>query len=291
MVGSVEKTFSVGRSTVQIVKSPSRYGGYYAYIKTIDGKSISIQGDTAKEVERDAIEIIKEQFSAPIRKPTYRELSRRNWKGKEYFEKELKRELSKVQIAALGGALSQHVAALEDISHELLTSSVQARKFNDYTGNLVNSYVATVVSNGKVVHQYHVDSPRGDIHHTKRGKRYAYLMSDNHPTSPKDRTLNGKNIRYLKKWETEKQDAYRNKSMMHSKGNYRIGYIQGGSGDGKVRSGIVIENTAPYASAVHRRYRVLANSTPRIVHGKWGGKYEGLVRVATLRMLRKVGIK
>lgn len=291
MVGTVEKTFSVGRNTVQIVKSPSRYGGYYAYIKTVDGKNISIQGDTAKEVERDVIEIIKEKFSASIRKPTYRELSRRNWKGKEYVEKELRQELSKRQIAAIGGALSQHVAAMESISHDLLKSAIYASKFNEYTGNLTNSYVATVVSNGKVVHQYHIEHPKGKIHHTKRGKRYAYLMAENHPTSPKDRTLNGKNIRYLKKWETENKDSYRSKSMLHSKGNFRIGYIQGGSGDGRVRSGIVIENIAPYASAVHRRYRVLADSTPRTVHGKWGGKYEALVRVATLRMLRKVGIK
>ena len=282
---------SVGKNTVEIVKSPSRYGGYYAYIRTIDGRKITIQGDTAKEVERDAIAIIKEQFSTTIRKPTYRELSRRNWKGKEYSEKELKRELSKVQIAALGGAFSQHVAAMEEMSHDLLKNAIYASKFNEYTGNLANSYVATVVSNGKVVHQYHLNRPRGKIYHTKRGKRYSYLMSDIHPRSPKDRTLNGKDIRYLKKWETEKEDAYRSKSMLHSKGNFRIGYIQGGSGDGRVRSGIVIENTAPYASAVHRRYRVLANSTPRTVRGKWGGKYEGLVRVATLRTLRKIGIK
>lgn len=291
MFGSVEKTFSSGRSTVQIVKSPSRYGGYYALIKTIDGKQIKIQGDTAKEVERDAIEIIKEQYSTSIRKPTYRELSRRNWKGKEYVENELKRVLSKVQIAALGGALSQHIATLEGISRDLLNSEIQSKKFNDYTGNLANSYVATVVSNGKVVGQYYMNIPKGKIHHTKRGKRYAYLMLENHPTSPKDRTLNGKNIRYLKKWETENKDSYRSKSMLHSKGNFRIGYIQGGSGDGRVRSGIVIENTAPYASAVHRRYRVLANSTSRTVHGRWGNKYEGLVRVATLRTLRKVGIR
>ena len=244
-MAGVVKTINIGGESIQIFKTS--YGSFSAKIKNIDGHVITLEGDTAKSIEADVIDILKERHKP--RAKTYRELSRRNWKGKEYFDKELKRILGNVQIATVGGAVAKHVKSLEEVSHELIREALSARKYNDWTGNLSNSYVATVVTNGKVTHKYHIKQSRNKIKYgKKRGTRYVELMfGDNHNVAALNRKFGRYYgvgaIRYLKKWEVDREDAYRNLSMMHAmkKGSYRIGYIQGGTGDGRVQSGVTVE--------------------------------------------------
>ena len=65
--------------------------------------------------------------------------------------------------------------------------------------------------------------------------------------------------------------------------------MQKGGGGGTIRSGIVMENTAPYADAVNMRYTVLNHSTSRRIARIYGGKGANLARILTKRALKEAG--
>lgn len=248
---------------------------------------------------------------------TYAQLNKKRVKSSEYTKKEIKKILDGIYIGAIGGAISSHKMTLDDAARAMLNQVLSNIKFNDYTGNLYNSYQANVISNGRLTTVLRPAVPkkglvfpggrrkRGDFirtnkkgQHVKNPSRWSPLLTERHKPSKGTKLKNGTRIRYLHKYEKSPNtngysDLGLSSGYSTKKGGrspqLRIGRLQGSAGGGLIRSGIVLENTAPYADAVQLRYEVLNGSIPRRVYGKYGGKGATLARVVTKRILKEAG--
>lgn len=253
------------------------------------------------------------RYSASTRRtPTYKQLSKRKRENKAFDEKEIKDIVDDIYLSTIKAAIGAHTITLDQIANEMISRATADAGFNEYTGNLYNSYQATVVSNNSLVKVLRPSPHRGIIAFGGRRKkgvwiksgdsRWSPLMKERHPFPKQGPRLpgarkksrksgDGVRIRFLKKYEKSvSDDGYSEDTIMNSFGsaNFRFGYLQGG-GDGLVRSGILLENTAPYADAVHIRYRVLNKAMPRTIIGKYRNKGTNLIRVMTKRALKAAG--
>lgn len=302
--------------------------GLEVELKLPSGKVITFPANDEKEMmslARGYMRDYKEDNKAPRyiptnrRTPTYKQLSARKRINRAYTEKEVKKIGDAIYVATTTGAIVAHKRTLDQIAEELLKQTLFSAEFNEYTGNLYNSYQTTVISNGKVTNVYRPKPHTGYVMQGGRRKRGVWIKKGNSRWSPlmKERhrikvksqgprlpgmgnksrkSGDGIRIRFLKSYEKNPTaTGYSDLGMQKSIGNgarnpqFRIGRMQQGGGDGLVRSGIVVENTAPYADAVNLRYNVLKHSTERRVHSKYGGKGANLVRIMTKRMLKDAG--
>lgn len=298
--------------------------GLTVELKLPDGKVIRFPANDEREMRqlakgymRDYADDSKPKRYIPTnrRTPTYKQLSSRRRIDRAYTEKEVKRIANAIYIAATTSAVRAHKRTLDEIAGQLVKDSTMNAGFNEYTGNLYNSYQATVISNGNVTSTYHPTPHKGYVMNGGRRKRgvwvkkgdsrWSPLMKQRHAFKVKSQgpRLTGMNkksrksgdgirIRFLKSYEKNPTDrGYNDLSIAKSSksAQFRIGYMQKGGGGGIIRSGIVMENTAPYADAVNMRYTVLNHSTPRRIAGRYGGKGANLARILTKRALKEAG--
>lgn len=208
------------------------------------------------------------------------------------------------------GAVKKGVeVSLIDIARTLLDSVVKTEpQFNDYTGNLVNSYVAHVFRQRRyALTLRHDTEPRGTVIYGPRGGRRAKMIRPRHSVrrwQSKDVTGNirgewgGKNktqsweskalghYRYLRKWEKDIGYGYR---TYGGKGSYSAF-----GGAKYAQNWITIENQAPYAADVQmgrgrtsRHFNVLRGAFVR----KRTSKMTTLVQNVLNQELKKAGFK
>lgn len=217
----------------------------------------------------------------------------KSFQGRAYNQKDIKRlfegfsEVFSVSIA------STQTVAMQAIAKEMLSTVVEHRgKFNNYTGNLMNAYMATTVYGQKTMSHIFYDHPKNKILRTKNGKRYAMLQEPPGHTLTRKKRMRVERIgnkinrrrRYLRPYELN--EGYRQFGFSGTS----VAYMQRGTGSGLARSGIIIENTAPYADMVNRRYRVLEQASVKNGMNRWGKQFSKLVVVATNRMLKAYGL-
>ena len=248
---------------------------------------------------------------------TGRPVGTKNYRGRSYGPNDIRRIFGRIDLQIKRGAALGISVTKEAIAEQMLSVVSAQSKFNSYTGNLNDSYVATIVTNRKISGLVYYQARKNSVRYGKHGGRYAELQSP-----PKHRNFagfilrskggrkngkryksveykggkrlmmkNGKIIRYLHKWEKEGNNPYRSGALGPKGGNFNIGYLNRDSG--KIQSGIVIENTAPYSGAVqHRGYNVMKGAAERVAHGgRWGYHATKLVRVAAIKALKDAGIE
>lgn len=247
---------------------------------------------------------------------TYKDLRKKTRENTAANIEDTKRFLDGVSACAAKALLTAHITSENRAAQAALKSVMREAEFNEYTGNLYNSYRATIVSNGEVVDYIYPDKPHmGKVHHTRKTKkgrginRYSPIMKRRHPVPLREPRLvlnvkrrnnmpkglnNRKIVRYLKRYEKNPSEKGYNELGVKTPGGgakLRIGYLQPGAGGGIIRSGVILENTAPYADAVHVRHNVLKKSLAKRVYNKEyaGGKGANLLRVLTKRTLKEAG--
>lgn len=259
--------------------------------------------------------LLNPRYIASVKRtPTYADLSKKKNKTAQYAAKELK------QIADNIGFVTQMTAhmirkkTLYEIAGEGLLQATRSAEFNEYTGNLYNSYNAVVISNGKITHSFGPDpTHEGSIGYGGRRKRGVWIKSGDSRWSPlriqrhapskqgprmggtgknKGRKSgNGLRIRFLKSYENNPSKfGYRDLALGISNMPYHYGLLKvGGKRDHRIKSGVIIQNTAPYSGAVQMRYNVLRYASIRGLASKYTGKGTQLMRVMTKRALKEAG--
>ena len=270
-----------------------------------DGTQKDISGLNKDELIRDAKRLIGSGAGK-----TGRPKGAKSFAGRQYVESDIKRMFNQICLAANGVSIAAHAYAMEELAQKMIDSvsrlSSKGRNFNSYTGNLRNSYVASVIHNKSVKMRVRpaVKSKVGKIEYGKNGGRYAEIIDKHHAVSgfiyknkkkgiryktKKYLKKEGRIVRYLRKWE--KEDGYLNNATAGYRNWSKInrGALQSPN-TGGIRSAIVIENVAPYSDSVQRKhYRVLENASAESVIGDVTLKQRQLIRVATKRMLKEAG--
>jgi hypothetical protein len=284
-------------------------GDYYRGTYVIDGQSYRLDYSTKEEVlkhiESDIWHMARERRDSQtvIGRPK----GSKNYKGRLYNEKDIKRLFNNVQAAVVGATIVARSATMDGLGEDLLRKVVADANFDDYTGNLAGSYHVTTVRNRRIVSTksfpsivkgYTFGVVRNGI---KKGVRYARRRISRYHKNPSQgdsaqnklgAKINIRDKRYLKKWEP-KREGYRARftpeyTAGENGANFSPGYLNRGSG--QVRSGVLITNDAPYASAVERTpgRNVLRGSTAMTsVKGKWSRKAQSLARFASKSILQR----
>lgn len=201
-----------------------------------------------------------------------------------YSDAYLRKELGKKYEAIVSGGEEGLNDALYESGESLLRRELSRREYNEYTGRLTNSYVATIVRFGKVkkgkfkkriittddVIGY---MPQQTIHQGKRGGRYVYMSR-----APRHKYSKGKSNneystirweerykRYLKWWEPNNQGSYAGSPYVASNTvlSPRAGQYSSVNGDRYMSGTIIVQNVAPYAAMVHKKWRVFSSATIR----------------------------
>lgn len=295
----------------------SRYnkglGSFEVNLTLPSGKKIQFYVNSEKDIEREVKEMMRLEVGRYIpekrRTPSYKQLSSRKRINRAFTNKEVKSFVNGVYIGAIGGSIKSHKISLDELARELIKNTTMSAEFNDYTGNLYNSYQATVVSNGRITNVLSPENPKkGLVFNGKRKGRWSPLLTRRHSISKLGPKLkNGTSIRYLHKYEKypsekgyddlglKKSISTRGRKSLAKTGKkikspqFRVGSMQEGAGDGLIRTAIVLSNNAPYSDAVNLRKSVIKHATSRRVLNKYGGKGANLARVMTKRMLKEAG--
>lgn len=208
----------------------------------------------------------------------------KNFSGRPLNAKDLKRIFGVIDEATKRAIYEGGYRGMFALGKELLSNVTFQRKFNSYTGNLMDAYQATIVTQGKPIKKIFLDDvKKNEVLRTKNGKRYAMLQE------PAKHTRFGK-IRENRKGEKLGKKIWRKRRYLRS---YELnnGYRKYGLNSGsEIVSGIVIENTAPYAEMVNRRYRVLQQSSARKGMTRWRKQYSKLVLVAARKEFKAAGL-
>lgn len=256
---------------------------------TVDGKQYRVHTFTTNLAAAQAkVKLIfKQDFADVIQ--IGRPKGSKNYAGRQYNEKDIKRLFNKIHAAVVGTAISTKATTLQGIATDMLLKEVENAEFDDYTGNLTASFAAHIVQDRKIVTT--IPFPKsvkgfsyGRVRMTKRGARFTKrrIPKYHKPGARRSSTLfviNERNsktrkkenfdIRFLKKWENDSGGYESRKSPKKWSGN--------------IRSGVLITNSAPYSSAVDRipGRRVLKNAVAaNAVRGKWSKKAQMLGRFA-----------
>ena len=208
----------------------------------------------------------------------------KNFSGRPLNAKDLKRIFGVIDEATKRAIYEGGYRGMFALGKELLSNVTSQRKFNSYTGNLMDAYQATIVTQGKPIKKIFLDDvKKNKVLPTKNGKRYAMLQE------PAKHTRFGK-IRENRKGEKWGKKIWRKRRYLRS---YELnnGYRKYGlNSRSEIVSGIVIENTAPYAEMVNRRYRVLQQSSARKGMTRWRKQYSKLVLVAARKEFKAAGL-
>lgn len=279
---------------VQIYKEGSKWGGSFV----LHGDKFYISGSTREGIVRQ----LNAQFG--IKNEGYgRPKGTKNYRGRMFNEKDVKRLFNNVSAAVLGSALIARCATMDAMAEEFLKKVVSKARYDEYTGNLTSSFYATLVQKRRIVDVRlfgkNIDYSRISIKRTKAGSRYtirryskfhspAAIRKPNRKKIRNNRTkiYDLRDVRYLKPWEPDRfgyPPAFASKGMFMYPGKIN-------RGDGRVQTGIIVGNNAPYASAVHRTTgrSVIDNSTAhKFANSGWGAQYEGIARVVSKSVLEK----
>jgi hypothetical protein len=234
-----------------------------------------------------------------------RQIGTKNFSAQGFDKKRLRGILFNMSKAVSKGAAK----SLEEIAPSFLAYVATTEPgFNDYTGNLADSYAATLFIRRKYVKTfYHSTNRHGEIHHGPRGGRWVALLPPARHNIRRKTLLDeetrriyrhrhewavydaSKAKRYLKKWE--KEGGYKGKRTA-VKGN--ASYSASRFGSPYAQNFLRIENHAPYAEMVqqgkggtHKHYRVLRGSAVYNITKK----ATALVKAVTLRELKEAGFK
>lgn len=279
------------------VKISTDKKGVWNAVYTLDGVTFHISAKTEKGLIRHL------NSDLGIKNIGYgRPKGSKNYKGRSYNEKDIKRLFNNVQAAVIGSAIVAKSATMDGIADELLKQEVSKAQYDEYTGNLTGSYTATIVQKRRIVYvksfAKFVDynriarhtGPKGGIYVLRRHSKHHGPARRSKPNrlnikNKRKNTIEKRDVRYIKSGES---DRYGYNPMLAYRGMYLSpGRLQGG--DGRIQSGVIVTNSAPYASAVHRTRgrRVLNNSKPASVASKWNPKGVGLFRVASKSILER----
>lgn len=284
---------------IKIVKRADYYRGTYV----INGQSYRLDYQTKEEVLKN-IEIDIRMIAGERRDSTTvigRPKGTKNYRGRPFNEKDIKRIFNNISAAVVGSAIASRSAMLDGLADDLLKKVVKKAKYDEYLGNLTASYTATIVQKRQVVDTIlfakHVNY--GAIHRGPKGGEYVLRRHSKHHSPASKRTpnrrkiknkktnmLEARDVRYIKKWESRRYGyepalSYRGLTIYPGKIS---------RGDGRIQTGVLITNSAPYASAVHRTpgRKVLENSIARsYASSGWGAKYEQLFRFASKSVLQR----
>ena len=217
---------------------------------------------------------------------------------------------AKAVMASSAAAAAVNVKVTEESAKKLLANVYNQRgKYNTYTGNLERAYMATVVSGRKAKKTYYLDdTPQGfpPIQSKRSSRLIVYLYKMSHeptavieniykqykggrrltPKRDNRRRYKRTPYRYFKKWE--RKDGYRMKSILAGRGGHVSGFGRmAGDKLNRVQSGIIIENTAPYAGAVQAKgYHVLpTNAVLRSYSVREGHRQQQMAMILTKNML------
>lgn len=264
------------------------------------------------EQELKTAGLLNPRYIASVKRtPTYADLSKKKSKTAQYSAKELKKIADNIGFVTQMTAHVIRKKTLYEIAEEGLMQATRSADFNEYTGNLYNSYNAVVISNGKITHSFG-PSPthEGTIGYGGRRKRGVWIKAGDSRYSPlriqrhspskqgprmsgmggksSRKSGNGLRIRFLKSYEKNPSKfGYRDLALGVSNMPYHYGLLKvGGKRDHRIKSGVIIQNTAPYSGAVQMRYNVLRYASIRGLASKYTGKGTQLMRVMTKRALK-----
>lgn len=292
-------------------KSSELWGGYVEWYELPNGNEVRLTG-SRQEIDRQLeryLSDFKSQSQATGAKRG-RPIGSKNYRGRHFNEKDIKRTFGAVKAAISGANISSNLRTLEEIGPEMFNRLLNNKRlYNEYTGNLSKSYVMTVVRGRRVVASVDNRNAGGsNVEIGPRGGRFAELSERRHKPAvfrfkkrggkkyktPKNMLRPEKHdkiVRYLR--PVERKGGYMHKRIAYGQENYIGGFgrIAGDSLNRK-QSGIIIENVAPYADFVNKRgYKVLAQGIQRRYRSRWSSRYNQLYRVATRQMLLKAGFK
>ena len=206
----------------------------------------------------------------------------------------------------ISGSIANQLAS-QNIAGAILQKVHRAAKFNIYSGNLSYAYRAVIVTGRKARQEVYISDidgvDRGNVEtNSKTGSRSATLQNQRHfiragKSKLFKRNKRGwryvrsvRNRRYLKRWEKTNGYIGRGIHSTRKKQTFSFGSIKNGKATGfKTQSGIIIENIAPYADIVQRRYNTVLAKGVAAKTGGYGAKLKGLYRVVSIDVLRQVG--
>lgn len=177
---------------------------------------------------------------------------------------------------ASGVAQAEHMELAAD---ELLKKIFENKgKYNIYSGNLDNAYQATIVQGRRIVKIIKLDATAGNRFEAspRSSRKRVKRKIRNHGRY-------GTSYRYKKYYERE--NGYDNTGI--GAGVDRLGGFGRSAGDSTQQSGIIIENTAPYAGAVQAKgYTVIPMGIERSYNGKAAAKQKQLMMQLTKKFLK-----
>lgn len=208
----------------------------------------------------------------------------KNFSGRPLNAKDIKYLFNGIDKATKRAIAEGGYRGMFALGKELLSTVTRQRKFNSYTGNLMDAYQATIVTQGLPIKKIFYEANKNKVLRTKNGKRYAMLQE------PAKHTRFGK-IRENRKGEKWGKKINRKRRYLKS---YELnnGYRKYGMNTpmNGIVSGVVIENTAPYAEMVNRRYRVLQQSSAINGMIRWKRQFSKLILVATRKEFKAAGL-
>ena len=184
-----------------------------------------------------------------------------------------------VRASVAGAANISQANVMEEVAKEMLKKVFDSKgKYNVFSGNLDNAYQATVVQGRRIVRILKKDPPtKGNpFEPAPRGrKKRVKRLEKNH----------GYGYKYRYKKHYERENGYDDTGVVA--GMTRLGGFGRAAGDTTQQSGIIIENTAPYAGAVQAKgYTVLPMGIERSYSGRAAAKQKQLMMHLTKKFLK-----
>lgn len=211
------------------------------------------------------------------------------------YESFLTKEFGRIKATAImvadAAAASSNAKITGKVAQDVLRRVVNSQgKYNIYSGNLSNAYHALIIQGRRVVKVVQRDQKtRGHRFEPQNGRLVVSMMRRRH------KTKNRWTKRYVKPYERE--EGYADVTSF-GRGVINLGYMNSftetqskNRHDGRVQSGVIVENSAPYAGAVQAAgYQVAPNAIYRSYQGKIGSKYKSILYVETKNMLKAAGL-
>lgn len=289
-------------------------GGYVCEFTDYNGVTKRIMGYSPENVEAKVLKHIEKYglFKGYSSRGTYKSRVRTEgsrWGRKTNVQKQLEAILGEVEaksvMASTAGIAVANIKITNDVARRLLKNTYKSRgNFNTYTGNLERAYKATIVRARNIVDTVYLDkTPKGNevVSSERLGRNIVWLYKQRHPLGTirqnsyrrwkkkrAGRLANDRYkrqpYRYFKTWENK--SGYRSRGIA-SAGRTRMsgfGYFTQGK-TARVQSGILIENSAPYAAAVTAAgYPVIPGGMATLYRSR--GMHYGEARGISVKMLK-----
>lgn len=291
-----------------------RSDGYYeCKIKYQDGSTDTVIGYTADNAIAKAQIRLAKQGGAPIggkanlrsnqkkqRKGPIRGSYKANIRTLNAIFGDIK---ARAMMASSTAASASSLKVTDYVAESVLKKVYNKRgKFNTYTGNLERAYTAIVVQGRNIVSRLHLkNTPKGNEIDGKKKKVYIYKerhdvgnLTPNAYRKFRSKKLKIKytthkrvRYRYVKRWE--RKDGYRTKSTYYGISDRMGGFGRfAGDRNNRIQSGIIIENSAPYAGAVQAAgYDVIPHARTMSYNKN---EQKKIVMVISKRMLKAAGL-